>query len=136
MSANANPYRAPNDSVAADSDRNETGRFWSVWFWSGCIAVTLGVVANFIRNLPPMGFLLIGMLFFAGSAIGSRRYRKRSLVGLLIALLLSAGSLYHLRRVQAQIARERAMRAMVQAQMIAEKLKQAAEEAQQASQQE
>lgn len=135
MSANANPYRAPSDSVGTDSRRDETGWFWGVWFWSGCVAVTLGFFANFTRNLPPLGFLLIGMLCFAGAAIGSRRYRKRSLVGLLITILLSAGSLYHLQRVQTQFARDRAMRARAEAQKIAEELRRAAEEAQQASQQ-
>ena len=118
MNSDANPYQAPQEVEVANERDDSEREFWrsKFIFWAATGCVFFGSVSLFFRNVQPGIFLLVGLLLFGILLVGSRQYRKRSAVGVLLTLILFGGAIYRARSIQSQIARQRAMQAQMAAQ--------------------
>ncbi|MCS7467859.1 hypothetical protein NZK35_14495 [Stieleria sp. ICT_E10.1] len=120
MSVRTNPYQSPPETVSHDTTKRQTGGLGKVCFWAGLAFASLGFLAMFIRNLPPLGFVLIALAFFVVTWIGGQPYRKRAVVGIILCLVLTGGTLFQMRLMHARLAAERARQQTRQQAMAAE----------------
>lgn len=121
MSIETNPYQTPPDVTPTESEQNRgEGRFWKFSFWSAVGLTCFGTLGIFVRNMPPFGFLVVALILFLHTTIGSRRFRKRAAVGFVCALIIVIGGLAHLRALQANAAAQQAIQRAMQAQKAAE----------------
>ena len=108
MSIPTNPYQSPPETVSHDPADRQTGGFGKICFWAGLAFASLGFLAMFNRNLPPLGFVLIAFAFFVVTWIGGQAYRKRAVVGITLCLVLAGGTLFQMRLMHARLTAERA----------------------------
>ncbi|MCA9139322.1 MAG: hypothetical protein KDB00_21255 [Planctomycetales bacterium] len=123
MSIDENPYQSPPEISSDDQASNRAGSgYWGISYWTAFGLTCIGVFAVFTRNMPPLGFLVIAFLLLAHTAIGSRRFRKRSAVGLVCTLILIAGAYSHVRSMRARAAAQRQLEAARAAATAAEQI--------------
>lgn len=88
-----NPYESP----IHRADAKPTGRRRALsigCFWLAMAFATVGLISVFNRNSPPLGWFLLASFFFIGGVFVPRKsYRIAAIVGCVLCLLASAGTL-------------------------------------------
>ena len=106
MSGETNPYQPP---PLLDSQRQHEHAAWMFVFWVGVAFLFVGLLAVFVPNLPPFGWLIMSAGLLVPVAIGSPRYRRRSLIVLALTLLLGTIAFYRIQRIRKYDALERSV---------------------------
>ncbi len=119
MLPETNPYQAPPEASDGSLDATERGGttpvrrpervIWFYVFVLGIVLAVCGAIAILMPNTPPIGLFLFAITMFFLSAVFSRKYRGRSIVGIAACLMVATGAIYHLRHAHAQQLRQRAI---------------------------